>query len=60
MVHSEIHKIVNSLWDGTNCIKSGRIQSLCPFMKKVIKQIVVIVKTSLLPAIHTIYSTFIH
>jgi len=29
-------------------------------MREVIKQIVVIVKTSLLPAIHTIYPTFIH
>jgi len=40
----EIHKIINSIRTRRNCLRSGSIRSLCLFIKRVIKQIVVIIE----------------
>ena len=41
-IRSEIHKLVNSTWTRRNCLRSGRSRSLCLFIKRVTKRIVVI------------------
>jgi len=41
---SDIHKLINSIWNKEECCCSGRNLSVHPFTKKVIKLIVVIIE----------------
>jgi hypothetical protein len=41
---SEIHKLINSIWNKRNCLSSQRSQSLYLFIRRVMKQIAVIIE----------------
>jgi hypothetical protein len=41
---SEIHKLINSIWNEKKCLNSGRHQLLYLFIRTVIKLIVVIIQ----------------
>jgi hypothetical protein len=41
---AEIHKLITSIWNKEKCLRSGRSQSLYLTIRRVIKQVVVIIK----------------
>jgi len=41
-IHSEIHKLINSIWNKETCLNSGRCQILYLFIRRVVKLTVVI------------------
>jgi hypothetical protein len=43
-IHSEVHKLINSILIKKNCLNSGRSQLLYLFIRRVIKLIVVIIE----------------
>jgi len=43
-IHCEIHKLLNLFGIRGNCLRSGRSRSLCLFMRRMIKQTVVIIE----------------
>jgi hypothetical protein len=50
---SENHKIINSVWNKWNCLRSGRDRSLYLFIGRVIKQIVAIMEAYNFFQLHT-------
>jgi len=57
-IHFEIHKLINSIWNEENCLRSGRFRSLCPFIRRAIKQTVVIIEEYHFYQLHTkVYAT---
>jgi hypothetical protein len=44
IIGSEIHKLIISIWNRRNCLRNGRGQSLCLFIRRMIKQIVVTIE----------------
>ena len=41
-IHSQIHKLINSIWNKETCLNSGRSQILYLFIRRVVKLTVVI------------------
>jgi len=52
-IPSGIHKLINSMWNKDNCLRSGRSLSLYAFIRRVIKQIVIITEAYLFCQLRT-------
>jgi hypothetical protein len=59
IIRSDIHKLIISFGIRRSCLRNGRSQSLCLFIRRVIKQTVLIIKAYHFCQLHTkFYPTF--